>query len=88
MGLARRLYDDFHVLAKGGEEVHEAFNRKGACAIAHQRRDVRLLDAEVDGVYAAGSTGEGMRMSLPDREALVSCLMSHLPKDKKLFAAN
>lgn len=45
----------------------------------------RLLDAGVDGVYAAGSTGEGMRMSLPDREALVSCLMSHLPQNKKLL---
>jgi N-acetylneuraminate lyase len=45
----------------------------------------RLLDAGVDGVYAAGSTGEGMRMSLPDREALVSCLMSHLPRNKKLL---
>jgi N-acetylneuraminate lyase len=45
----------------------------------------RLLAAGVDGVYAAGSTGEGVRMSLPDREALVSCLMSHMPKDKKLL---
>jgi N-acetylneuraminate lyase len=45
----------------------------------------RLLDAGVDGVYAAGSTGEGMRMSLTDREAVVNCLMSHLPEDKKLL---
>jgi N-acetylneuraminate lyase len=45
----------------------------------------RLLDAGVHGVYAAGSTGEGMRMSLPDREAVVGCLMSHLPRDKKLL---
>ncbi len=45
----------------------------------------RLLAAGVDGVYAAGSTGEGVRMPLPDREALVSCLMSHMPKDKKLL---
>jgi N-acetylneuraminate lyase len=45
----------------------------------------RLLAAGVDGVYASGSTGEGLRMSLPDREALVNCLMSHMPKDKKLL---
>jgi N-acetylneuraminate lyase len=45
----------------------------------------RLLDAGVNGVYAAGSTGEGMRMSLTDREAAVDCLMSHLPQDKKLL---
>jgi N-acetylneuraminate lyase len=45
----------------------------------------RLLDAGVDGVYAAGSTGEGMRMSLTTREAVVDCLMSHLPQGKKLL---
>ena len=44
--LARGFYDDFHVLAERGEEVHEAFDGEGAGAVAHQRRDVRLLDAE------------------------------------------
>ena len=44
--LARGSYDDFHVLAERGEEVHEALDGKGARAVAHQRRDVRLLDAE------------------------------------------
>src|SRR5436309_1990054 len=38
--------DDLNVLAKSGEKVHKAFDGKGTCAIAHQGRDVRLLDAE------------------------------------------
>jgi N-acetylneuraminate lyase len=50
-----------------------------------ERLLARLLAAGVDGVYAAGSTGEGMRMSLGAREALVDCLMSHLPRGKKLL---
>jgi N-acetylneuraminate lyase len=45
----------------------------------------RLVAAGVDGVYAGGSTGEGMRMSLASREALVDCLMSNLPRDKRLL---
>lgn len=44
--LARGLYDDLHVLAKRGEEFHEAFDGEGAGAVAHQCRNVRLLDAE------------------------------------------
>jgi N-acetylneuraminate lyase len=46
---------------------------------------VRLLAAGVDGVYAAGSTGEGLRLSLANREAVVECLMSNLPQGKKLL---
>lgn len=45
----------------------------------------RLLAAGVDGVYAAGSTGEGIRLPHERRKALVDCLMEHLPKDKRLF---
>jgi len=33
-------------LAVGREKVHETLDGKGAGAIAHQGRDVRLLDAE------------------------------------------
>jgi hypothetical protein len=44
--LARGPYDDLHVLPERGEEVHEAFDGKGAGAVAHQCRNVRLLDAE------------------------------------------
>ncbi len=33
---ASRPYRDFNVLAKSGQEVHEAFDREGAGAIAHQ----------------------------------------------------
>jgi hypothetical protein len=46
VGLASGFYDDFHVLAQGGEEVHEALDGKGAAAVAHQCRNVRLPDAE------------------------------------------
>lgn len=44
-----------------------------------------LMDAGVDGVYAAGSTGEGMSLSLASREVLVNYLMSNLPSGKKLL---
>src|ERR1700690_220531 len=44
--LAGGLYDDLHVLAKRGEELHEAFDGEGAGTVAHQCRNVRLLDAE------------------------------------------
>jgi hypothetical protein len=38
--------DNPDVLAKSGEKVHEALDGKGTGTIAHQGRDVRLLDAE------------------------------------------
>jgi len=44
--LARGPYDDFHVLPERGEKVHEAFDGKGTGAVAHQCRNVRLLDAK------------------------------------------
>src|SRR5258707_2069964 len=44
-----------------------------------------LLAAGVDGVYAAGSTGEGMRLPVASREAFVDCLMDNLPPGKKLL---
>src|ERR1700722_13162222 len=50
-----------------------------------ERLMARLMAAGVDGVYAAGSPGEGMRMSLAGREALVECLMSNLPQGKQLL---
>lgn len=45
----------------------------------------RLVQAGVHGVYAAGSTGEGMRMTLPARKALIECLSKNLPTDRKLL---
>jgi N-acetylneuraminate lyase len=45
----------------------------------------RLLAAGVDGVYVGGSTGEGMKLSLDNRERLVECLMDALPGDKKVL---
>lgn len=45
----------------------------------------RLVQAGVHGVYAAGSTGEGMRMTLPARKALIECLAKNLPTDRKLL---
>jgi len=44
--LASGLHGDVHVLAEGGEEVHEALDGKGTGAVAHQGRNVRLLNAE------------------------------------------
>ena len=38
--------NELHVLAEGGEEVHEALDGKGTGAVAHQGRNVRLLNAE------------------------------------------
>ena len=46
MFLAGGPDDDLNVLAKSGEKVHEAFDGKGTGTIAHQGRDVRLLNAE------------------------------------------
>jgi hypothetical protein len=46
MLLAHGSYVHLHVLPKRCEEVHEAFDGKGVSAVAHQHRDVRLMDAE------------------------------------------
>ena len=40
----------------------------------------RLVQAGVHGVYAAGSTGEGMRMTLPARKGLIEWLAKNLPQ--------
>jgi hypothetical protein len=37
---------DFDVLAESREELHEASNREVSRAVAHQQRDLRLLNAE------------------------------------------
>ena len=39
-------YADFYVLSEGSKKFHEALDRKGARAIAHQSRHVRLPDAQ------------------------------------------
>lgn len=44
-----------------------------------------LLEAGVSGVYATGSTGEGMRLSLRDRETLVETLARQMPADRRLI---
>ncbi len=44
-----------------------------------------LLGQGLDGVYVAGTTGEGMRLSLETRRLLVEGLMAALPPDKRLF---
>ena len=45
---------------------------------------LHLLSTGVDGTYVAGSTGEGMRLTLKDRKALVETLMP-LMSEKKLI---
>jgi N-acetylneuraminate lyase len=55
------------------------------------RRDVaqgllqHLLAAGVSGAYIAGSTGEGMRLTMATRKALVEALMPVLPAEKQLI---
>src|SRR5713226_9756510 len=46
VSFASRLYGDLDVLAEGGEKVHETLDGKRTGAVAHQGRNVRLLDAE------------------------------------------
>lgn len=44
-----------------------------------------LMDAAMDGVYIAGSTGEGMRLPLDVRKRLVTVLRDALPEGKRLI---
>lgn len=44
-----------------------------------------LLSTGVNGVYVAGSTGEGLRLPLEERRRLVETIMQVLPSDKKLI---
>lgn len=44
-----------------------------------------LLSTDVHGVYVAGSTGEGLRLPVETRMALVETLMPMLPSSKKLI---
>src|SRR3989475_1644008 len=46
MLLARRAHGDLHVLPEMSQELHQALDRKHPRPVAHQRRDVRLLDAK------------------------------------------
>jgi N-acetylneuraminate lyase len=45
-----------------------------------------LCATGLDGVYVAGTTGEGKLLSLETRKELVGCLMEVLPTGKHLFA--
>jgi len=42
----RRPHGDLDILAEGGEELHEPLEGERARTTAHERRDMRLLDAE------------------------------------------
>jgi hypothetical protein len=46
MALTRGPHGDFDVLPQRGEEFQETLNGERSGAVAHQRRDMRLLDAE------------------------------------------
>lgn len=50
-----------------------------------QRLMVHLLRRGLDGVYVAGTTGEGMRLSLKTRRELVEGLTAALPSGKRLL---
>lgn len=45
----------------------------------------RLLSVGANGVYIAGSTGEGMHLTMDTRRALVEALMPSLPEGKQLI---
>src|SRR5215470_3427657 len=53
--LTRWLYDNLHVLPESRQKVHKTLNGEASGTVAHQCRDVRLLDAQ----YLTG-------FSLPD----------------------
>ena len=44
--LARRLHRNLNVLSQGGKKIHKALNGETTRAVAHQQRDMRLLDAK------------------------------------------
>ena len=46
MFLVCRPDGNLHVLAQGGEKIHETLDGEGAGSVAHQGRDTGLLDAE------------------------------------------
>lgn len=50
-----------------------------------QKLFLHLLSLGMHGVYIAGTTGEGMRLPLQTRRALVDTLMECCPQDKKVL---
>ena len=50
-----------------------------------QKLLLHLTSLGLDGAYIAGTTGEGMRLSLQDRKALLESLMEVLPDGKRIF---
>jgi N-acetylneuraminate lyase len=50
-----------------------------------QKLLLHLTSLGLDGAYIAGTTGEGMRLSLENRKALLESLMEVLPGDKRIF---
>src|ERR1019366_4798893 len=56
--LPRRLHRDLHVLTERDQKLEQPPDREIAGAVAHQRRDMRLLDAE---------HGAGLRLRHPAR---------------------
>jgi hypothetical protein len=61
MRFARRPDGNLDILAESGEEIHKPFHRKRSRTIAHERRNMRLLDAK-------NLSGFGLRdTALPDQ---------------------
>src|ERR1700733_5442957 len=46
MLLARGPHGNLDILSKGSKELHEAFDRKGSRTVAHEGRDVWLLNVQ------------------------------------------
>lgn len=44
-----------------------------------------LLDTGMDGIYVAGSTGEGMRLPVPVRRRLIEVVRAAMPEGKRLI---
>jgi N-acetylneuraminate lyase len=50
-----------------------------------QKLLLHLMSLGLDGTYIAGTTGEGMRLSIDTRKALLEALMEVLPEGKRVF---
>src|SRR5258708_42683 len=46
MLLARGSHGNLHILSQQSEKLHEAFHGQGSRAVAHERRNVGLLDTQ------------------------------------------
>lgn len=90
-------HDILSIIISGGPLDHLSFVGLHAALLTPLREDrslnismaqrlmLHLVGQGLDGVYVAGTTGEGTRLSLETRRALVEGLMAALPLGKRLI---